>query len=884
MANQRSRSYFFPATEVCANLPVVKFLFSILFFLTTLQTPHARESAGAIADSARRAMENGLWDVAILRLERATEMSDPETAENQEMQILLAEGLVRVNEPARAFEILERTDVRDHPDATFWTGQALAGLGRYADAVDTLVPIAKDPSQRLREDAGLTAASLQLSLGQPDASLETLAMLAEPAGTRTAAQSNLHSIEILLDQGRSIQARELFSSLGEIREDLLPFAMFLDGQLMLAEDRHGEAEAIFTALLATPANQTLLRYNLAAIGLADALEGLGDTARATDSLLTFIQSNSESPLLDPMFSRIIEWLPAKLMTSENPTLQRLSEWHPKPPPASIEYLYADASYMAIEWASASRRTPDLAVFSLYARALGLHKIGTTEATRQAELLLQRIRMIAPLHFLVPRSLMVLARWKIEEGKISQAFEILDTLRLTAKSPLVKGEAAFLDAKIAFERGDISLAASLFDEAATLLTGKNSEAAGYNAALVRLSADPSSPILIQNKDPETSAKLSVDLTLEKALLATTPEEGKNALNAFLTAHPDHPRAGEARLAITEAALKSSPPDLSLARAQLDTLRTSGQILPTDTTPRLLLAELRISDLSGEVDATVEQAKTIIAEYPETPAASEAGLVMGKSLFSSGNYNEARLVLEKLAASEPGTQRSQAALLLAARSAALGATVQSREEALAIFEKAIEINGPLRSLARLEKARLNIDLNRIPVAIESLREAYNTAAPDDPSRLPTGLMLAEAIYARGESVPGSLEEALKVYDELLGLTASNPAQYFRLQYLRGLTLEKIPDPKDPTKTRLGEALSAYFSVLDRPVDPAPPEWEWFERSGFRALALLENASRWQAAISIAGKIASFKGPRAEEAAIRARQLQLKHMIYEEAAPNQ
>ncbi len=242
------------------------------------------------------------------------------------------------------------------------------------------------------------------------------------------------------------------------------------------------------------------------------------------------------------------------------------------------------------------------------------------------------------------------------------------------------------------------------------------------------------------------------------------------------------------------------------------------------------------------------------------------------------------LKSLPPHEEGTQRSQAALLLAARSAALGATAQSREEALAIFDKAIAIDGPLRSLARLEKARLNIDLNRLPVAIDSLREAYSASAPDDPSRLPTGLMLAEAIYARGGSDPGSLDEALKIYDELLGLTASNPAQYFRLQYLRGLTLEKLPDPADPSKTRLDEALSAYFSVLDRPVDPRPPEWEWFERSGFRALALLENDEKWEAAVSIAGKIASFNGRRAEEAAKRARQLQLKHFIYEESPANQ
>lgn len=833
-------------------------------------------------------MENGLWDVAILRLERAVKIQDLDPTERSEILILLAEGLVRANEPAKAFAILEQSGVREHPDAGFWIGQVLAGLGRYSDAVDALVPIAADPSQRLREDAGLTAASLQLSLGQPEASLETLTLLAEPAGTPTAVRSKLHRIEILLDQGQVVKARELFSTLAELSktlpETLKPFASFLDGQLMLAEGRHGEAETVFTELLTTPGSQTLPRHNLAAIGKADALAGLGNNSDATDSLLAFIQSNPETPLLEPMFDRIIKWLPEEIVTTDNPTLQRISEWQPKAPPASIEYLYADVSYAAIEWSSSGRKIPDLAIFSLYARALGLHRIGTTDATKQAELLLQRIRMIAPMHFLTPRSLMTLARWKMDEGNSSQAFGILDTLRLTAKSPLVKGEAAFLDAQIAFERGDTKLAASLFEEAATLLDGQNEEAAVFNSALARLSGDPSATILIQNENPEVAAKLATDLDLEKALLADTPEEAKTAIDAFLKANPDHPRAAEARLAISEAALKASPPDLSLARAQLDTLRASEKILPIDTTPRLLLAELQLLNLSGEKEKTVELAKSIIANYPETPAASEASLVMGKSLFKSGNYNEARLVLEKLATSEPGTQRSQAALLLAARSAALGATAQSREEALAIFDKAIEIDGPLRSLARLEKARLNIDLNRLPIAIKSLREAYNTASPDDPSRLPTGLMLAEAIYARGETLPGSLEEALKVYDELLVLTASNPAQYFRLQYLRGLTLEKLPDPEDPTKTRLGDALSAYFSVLDRPIDPSPPEWEWFERSGFRALALLENANRWQAAISIAGKIASFKGPRAEEAATRARQLQLKHMIYEDAPPNQ
>lgn len=871
-------SYSFSAPGLCAILPEVRFL-SYVLFLTMLQALPAQESAGTLSDSAKRAMENGLWDVAKLRLERAAGIAGLEPGERAEILLLLAESMVRGNEPAKAFAILEQSGVREHPDAPFWTGQALAGMGRYSDAVGALIPIASDQENHFRRDAGLTAASLQLSLGRPELALETLALLAQPAGTPTAVRSKLHRIEILLDLGKTVEARALQATLTDVPEGLKSFASFLDGQLMLAEDRFGEAEAVFTGLLATPDGQTLTRHNLAAIGKADALAGLGNTAEATESLLSFIQSNPETPLLEPMFDRIISWFPKKMLTADHPTLVRLSEWLPKAPPASIGYLCTDAPYAAIEWSDSGRMVSDLAIFSLYARASGLYRIGTELSGKEAALLMRRIRVIAPMHFLTPRSLMTLARWKMEEGEQDQAFAIFDTLRLTAKSPLIRGEAAYLDARIAFEKGDKALASTLFEEAAALLEGVNGESAQFNSALARLSADPSATVLIQNENPETAAKLQTDLALEKALLAATPDTAKAALDAFLTANPVHPRASEARLAITEAALNSVPPDLSLARAQIETLRASDPPLPTDQTPRLLLAELRLFDLSGEKEKAIELAKNIIAGNPETPASSEASLVMGKSLFDSGNYNEARLVLEKLAASEPGTQRSQAALLLAARSAALGATAQSREEALAIFDKAIGIDGPLRSLARLEKARLNIDLNRLPVAIESLREAYKEAAPDDPSRLPTGLMLAEAIYARGDTVPGSLEEALKVYDELLGLTASNPAQYFRLQYLRGLTLEKLPDPEDPTKTRLGDALSAYFSVLDRPGHPPPPEWEWFERSGFRALALLENANRWQAAISIAGKIASFKGPRSEEAATRARQLQLKHMIYED-----
>jgi predicted negative regulator of RcsB-dependent stress response len=829
--------------------------------------------------SAQRAMSDGLWDVAALHLRAAAEAPDLPEDRLQDVQILLAQSLIRGNHPDEAIALLEESAVRDHPETPFWLGQALAGKGRFADAAEALSSVAANPDLPFRAEAAITAANLRLSLSQPDAALETLALLENSKDPATIAGSRLHRISILLDLGRIEEARALFPEPETVPENLSRFANLLEGYLLMAEGKAAEAEPLFSALLSDPQGQTLGHYNLAAIGKADSLAAQGNKEAATESLFAFIQSRPATSQLAPMFRRIIAWLPEKIATTDQATLVRLAEWIPVSLPSGSGFINTDANTAAAAWPIATKPLSDLEAFALHARAVAIRRVGTPAAKAEAASLLQRLRLLAPRHFLVPGSLLTLASWKLEDGKGGTAFDMLDSLQFTAKSPLVKGEAAFLKALDAFRKGDDTLAASLFDEAAELLDGENRAAAAFNSALSRLGEDPSAAITIQDVDAEVSEKLAEDLRLERALSADSPGEAKPALDSFLKANPDHPRSPEARLAIAEAALASAPPDLSLARAHLDTLMASGEELPETLAPRLALVRLRLLDLSGADPETIAFANKTIESFPGSSIASEAALILGKTLFHSGNYNEARIALERLAASEPGTQRSQAALLLAARSAALGATVQSREEALAIYDRTIAIDGPLKALAILEKARLFIDLNRLPAAIESLSAAYAATSPDDPARLPTGLLLAEAIYARGDTDPESLSEALEIYDSLLELSAGSPARYFRIQYLRGLTLEKLPKPDDASSTRIAEARQAYFSVIDRPADPPPAEWEWFERSGFRLLSILEAEEDWKAAISIAGKIASFGGPRAKEAATRARQLRLKHMVWED-----
>ena len=86
---------------------------------------------------------------------------------------------------------------------------------------------------------------------------------------------------------------------------------------------------------------------------------------------------------------------------------------------------------------------------------------------------------------------------------------------------------------------------------------------------------------------------------------------------------------------------------------------------------------------------------------------------------------------------------------------------------------------------------------------------------------------------------------------------------------------------------KAFGSYYDVIVGNY-PAPSdqshheEWLWFYRCGFKALSMLEREQRWGAAVKLARRIASFDGPRAEEATQRANSLAKKHMIWEEHEP--
>jgi TolA-binding protein len=852
-------------------------------FLLAQQPSLLGQGLAALTRQGDEALSDGLWEVAELHFREC--LADPSLTGEAKSTIVvrLAESLIRAGNPTEALELLGHSVVANNPETPFWKAQALAGQNHFSEAAGMFSELLANPGSPHRTETGFTLASLQLALGQADAALDSLATILPEADAATQAEIQLYRVEILLDLKRAADARQAMPSAQAIAVADRPLAAFLEARLLLDEGRHTDAEAGFQALVNHPQGQSLTRHHLAAIGLADAIAAQGNPDASAKSLLAFLEEHTDSPVLDAIFQRLLQWLPKKPAATD-PILERVGQWITPPvlpvigPIATTPTDTGSAAAGAWPTDTAPDELTNLLAFSIYTRAVGLHRMATPESRAEAKLLLHRLRVENPGHPAASRALYQLARWLLDAGSTDQAFAILDTFRDTAKSPALQGEAAFLKARVACQNGDSKQAIQLFDEAAIALTGDQARAAKLQAAITRLrSGDLRGTTLIQQQGGPPDTALEADLELERALSSTPASAARSALEEFLTRFPDHARAPEARLAALEAALASVPPDLAFAKAQSEILTAAAEKSVALPAPRLALARLHLSDLSNDSAAAIAAAQSIIDTYPAEPAAEEAALTLGRNLFQTGSYNPARLVLEKLAAAAPNPARAQAAWLLAARSAALGGTPQSKEEALILFDKAIETQGPVSSIAALEKARHLIDIYRLAEASAFLAKWTKSLPADDPLHLPAGLLLGEALYAQGSGNPASLVEALAVYDKLLAHAKTHPALFNRLQYLRGTTLEQLPDEKDPAKKREKQAFQAYHSVLETTTPPA--EWEYFERCGFRALALLEKAGRWPVAITVAKKIASFKGPRAEEAATRASQLQLKHMIWED-----
>jgi outer membrane protein assembly factor BamD (BamD/ComL family) len=818
------------------------------------------------------ALSARLWEIAATRFETALDTPELDPAARPPMLLRLAEARIRGGEADAALKVLADPDLAGNPESPYWQAQALVVAGRFNEALALLEgPAAASASPHFRE-ALFTRAALHRALGDLPAALDTLTLLVKERDAATALRARLESASILLDLGKPDEALTATPPPNaKLNPAQAALAEVLRARAQLEKGEHQAAAGIFAALLQREEPAYRIHRHEAAVGLARAQLAAGNREAAIDGLLAFIEQERDSPQVGRAFPLLLDCL-ADPPAADDVILTRLREWCP-PPAIKSPVAIGGGDGSAAAWPAPPPAPDELATQALYHLALGLRRIGSEESKARARQSLTRLRLEYPTHPLAERALLETSRWDLADGRKDQAAAALAALEGSTGAPALRADASLSAAATAFEVGDYPLAAAELDKAGALLDGDARRDVSLNSAVTRLAmADLAGFEAIAAKEPE----LASDLALERALhqAARRDPAAMAVLDRFLLDHPRHPRVAEARLAAAHSALESLPPDPAFAKAQLDSL--SEEQIATLPPAALALARIRLASRDNRHADAAGFAKAFLAALPEDPRAREIRFELGRALFENGDYNDARLELEKLATAAPDDPLAPPSLLLAARAAALVATAQAKAESAVLFDKLIASKGPLADVARLEKARVLA----YPEAARELLPWFQSMKKDHPLRLVAGLHLCDALYNSAGSDHAPLERALAIYGELLDGLPAESARRFEIDYYRGRVLEQLPDAKTGAAKREKEALEVYFGVLQAAARQAPGDWQWVDKCGVRARSLLETAQRWDAAIAIADQHSKLASPGAKEAAERAKALKLEHFIWDEA----
>lgn len=820
-----------------------------------------------------KALADFLPDVAASRFKSALDDKNLSAADQTRLRLLWAESLIRANQPDEATKILDDPSLKDQPSAVFWKAQALRAQGKFQDAIALFDIAINTKNFPYYSESVLTRSRLLSALGSHRDAIAGLNLLTSSTSP-LATRAKLDQTHLLLLTGKYPEARKALPSLKSLRGKELLEARLLDGKLLQAESQFTKAAALFTAILQEyqrDAETLPPVIHPAVIGQARAMASLNRRADAADVILAFIQANPTSPDLADAFV-LLHFLQTNVPVAEDPVQnliqQRLVDWSSSPV-ISHSLMIADHGDSAVSSFPSLLELdhPELHAQALYTRILAL---ATTKEPEQRALLRQlvtQLNLLHPEHALASAAAIQLARNEFENQQSEKASNLLDSLLTQEQSNDHFVAANLLLANEFFQKQDYPRASSYFEKAAARLSATPRSSALFNAGISALMSndDAAWDKLLSQATP----KLTVSLSLERALhtIQQSPEAAMPLLEKFIIEHPEHSRIGEARLAMAYCALKLQSPNISLAKAQLESINAT--VVAAD---RLLAAKILLAQAQQDQPTVIALSRSFLEQYPESPAIAEMTLNLGMALYQNGDMSDARQVLQKLEKSHPA--QAGPSLLVAARAAARTGTPQSLAEAIAIFDKIIAAKSQLSAFAVLEKARTLIDAKSptyLDQARADLQKLFREIEPESPLHTPTGLLLIEILYAQGGSDPAQYEASLLVQNVLLEKKQTSIVQTHRINYYRGLTLEQLNKPD--------EALDVYYQVIESASKEAPGDWDYLERCGFNAIALLEKSERWESAIALAKKLSSYPTPRANEAAERAKNLGLEHMIMDE-----
>lgn len=820
------------------------------------------------------ALAQHLPDLAIPRIQKLLLQEGLDATAKASLLTLLGEAETRAGLGAEALETLSDPVLKEFSPAHLWRSYALAQLGRYHDAIKALEQIDR---RTMIEEASLRIGILQSALGNTESAIDRLVPLLASTNRELAGEASLRMVALSLATQDTAQAQKILDAIEP--EGLAQQGLFryLEGRLQLEKGERIAAIGTFQTLVNTPIQELQLSspiYHSATLSLADSLALGGNYGAGITSLLETLEKFPNSPRIAEIFARLDLW--SGKGEAEIPALLvKLNSWIPRPRDSLNTFGLLDGSSAGSFAVSSNGR--GLAFRSIYSlHQLATFNLRSPDPANQALALKQfgRLQALASseAETLIPNSLIQIGLYHFKNGQLEKALANFELLRDFSDSRQMQAYGNAFVGQISLAMDEAAQASSAYLIAMDLAqeAGLNDLAisAALNAGVAFLTAGDSVS-LEKITDNLKEADARAFLLLERGLTLANQRkaEARNLLSRFLAAYPDNPRRDEAALTLAENAL-FVPKDVALARSQIASLKF-------DLATQLVLSARHILVML-DLGIGEDQANEFLAKFPQHGLAPQILFQLGQRYRTGGELGKenikigpAYISFEKFLEAYPKHELVDAARFLGALAAMASGTEDSIATALSNYQEVAQGSSPLATEARIARISLLIDSDQQSDALTEIETELKSGSLPVSDRYRLLILAADAAGQQND-----YDSALAFYDKLLKMPGLPMAWSNRAHYHRGQIFERLG--------RNGDALESYLGVVNREFDSkkaSTVEWKWFDKCGIDgALALLEKAERWQAAVKLANRLAKSGSPRSADAAASAARIGLEQQIFQ------
>jgi tetratricopeptide (TPR) repeat protein len=794
--------------------------------------------------AARRALDESLPEIAISKLTSSLAGAGLMPDERDAATQLLAEAQLANGVASEALATIEPLARRGLPSARLLRAHALLASQRWQNALSIYQQLTALPDAPLA--ARLGEAECLQTLDRGAEAIRVLEAAARLAPENATVQLRLAGL--LAETQKAKRAREILARVKPLRSTEEKWKLYIEGRLLLSEGQAEQARGVFEKLLREPEGLTPGMLAGAAMGASDARAALQGFDSADRPLETFLWNHPESPFVATVFSKLDQ----VYAQQQNPGEDQLIKMAAKQPQPSAALARFYAARMQVRKLKPDRAAVSLDLF-VNARGLdGEH----------------------PLPNLLPYAHLMQADLRIAAGDFEEAVRALEAAERSAQTDDQRGEIQLRTGRVLYQQGQYLLAANEFDRAGAR-SPRLRESAAFNAALASLAQKNFERFEAEYRELNENfprSPLRADLSAEEGLAQARSDEPKarDTLELFLRHFPTSPRRGDARLALAELAYGAG--DNNAAARYLKAAGESSVDSATSEHAAYLAVFLAESQSPGDARKTIQAALEFIRKFPKSPLLSDVRMKLGQVYFRASDFPSAETQFATLAKDDPASPYAEAALFLAGQAAMQWIDPGAVDRALKLFDEVVKRDGPLKLHARQHQAIVQSKLGKESEAV-TLYDAILSATPPAEPELRYAALAGKGdnLLILGRKNPAQLDAAIGVFDQLAALPDVPAAWRNEALYKKARALRQLK--------RNAEALTTYHSVLEG-GGPETREFFWFYKAGFDAADIFQSQEPpdWKGAIAIYEKMARLEGPRAAESREQARQLRLKHFIWE------